>query len=131
MKKLVLAALIFEACAFGWQQTSGWYGLAKTESNSVRFARQAADPATIGHSASEQLGERPLNLPLIRSGDRCPVSKGSHNSVPQVGYIFCSGCYWPGKGPVYFALSWHDGRCYFQHHSSGSIIACFRPPIVD
>jgi hypothetical protein len=87
MKKLVLAALIFGACAFAGQHIS------------IR-----------GHSALEQLGERPLNLPVIPSGDRCPVSKGSHNSVPQVDYIFCSGCYWFGKGPVYLALSWHDDR---------------------
>ena len=90
MKKLVLAALIFGACAFAAQPDAGSAGA--------------------GHSAAQQLGERPLNLPVIHAGDRCPVSKGSHSSVPQVGYIFCSGCYWFGKGPVYLALSWQDGN---------------------
>jgi hypothetical protein len=102
MKNLVLAALIFGTCAFAGQQTPPWTGLANTEKN--------VDSATRGHSVSQQLRERPLNLPLIRAGDRCPVSKGSHNSVPQVGYIFCSACYWFGNGPVHLALSWHDGQ---------------------
>ncbi|HJP95626.1 MAG TPA: hypothetical protein VJ875_27000 [Pyrinomonadaceae bacterium] len=110
MKKLTLATLILAACAFAEQQAAQWSGLAITESNSFRFVRQDADSAARGHSASEQLGKRPLSLPVIPSGDRCPVSEGSHNSVPQVGYIFCSGCYWFGKGPVYLALSWQDGQ---------------------
>jgi len=58
--------------------------------------------------ALDQLKRRPLNLPTVSSGERCPVSHGSHDSVPRVDYIFCSGCFWYGKGPVFMALAWSD-----------------------
>jgi len=52
-----------------------------------------------------QLKQRPLTLPVIRAGDRCPVTQGSSESVPREPYIFCAGCLWFGRGPVYFAWS--------------------------
>src|SRR5438132_11707619 len=59
------------------------------------------DPAFV------QLKQRPLTLPVIRAGDRCPVTEGSRESVPREPYIFCAGCLWFGRGPVYFAWSFH------------------------
>jgi hypothetical protein len=57
MKKLVLAAVIIETCAFAWQP-------------SLRFVRPSADSAVAAaHSALDQLGERPLNLPVLQSGE--------------------------------------------------------------
>jgi len=58
--------------------------------------------------AFRQLKSRPLTLPALSPGARCPVSHGSQNPVPHAGYIFCSGCFWYGKGPVFFALAWSD-----------------------
>src|SRR5436853_2719561 len=60
-----------------------------------------------------QLKQRPLTLPVIRAGDRCPVTEGSRESVPREPYVFCAGCLWFGRGPVYFAWAWYfqvDGR---------------------
>jgi hypothetical protein len=54
------------------------------------------------------LDQRPLNLPVLHPGDRCPVSKGSSNTVPRDGDIFCAACVWFGTGSVYFALAWQD-----------------------
>jgi len=56
--------------------------------------------------AFAQLKQRRLTLPVIRAGDRCPVTRGSRESVPREQYIFCSGCLWFGRGPVYFAWAW-------------------------
>ncbi|HZS47519.1 MAG TPA: hypothetical protein VFC63_20780, partial [Blastocatellia bacterium] len=53
-----------------------------------------------------QLKRRPLNLPVVHKGERCPVTKGDQTHVPHAGYIFCSSCFWFGNGPVFFALSW-------------------------
>jgi hypothetical protein len=58
--------------------------------------------------AFRQLKSRPLSLPALPAGARCPVSRGSQNTVPHAGYIFCSGCFWYGKGPVFLALAWSD-----------------------
>ncbi|SRR6266566_83877 len=58
--------------------------------------------------AFSQLKRRPLNLPALSAGERCPVSHGSQDTVPRVGYIFCAGCFWYGKGPVFMALAWSD-----------------------
>jgi len=57
--------------------------------------------------AFAQLKQRPLTLPVIRAGDRCPVTRGSRDPVPREPYIFCAGCLWFGKGPVYFAWAWN------------------------
>lgn len=69
----------------------------------------------IGYSVDNQaafnrLKHRPLNLPVVRKGERCPVTKGDQSQVPHVRYIFCSSCFWFGKGPVFFALSWADQK---------------------
>jgi len=56
--------------------------------------------------AFAQLKGRPLTFPAIRAGDRCPVTRGSRESVPREPYIFCAGCLWFGRGPVYFAWAW-------------------------
>ena len=58
--------------------------------------------------AFSQLKSRPLNFPALSAGERCPISHGSRDTVPRADYIFCSGCFWFGKGPVFFALSWSD-----------------------
>ena len=58
------------------------------------------DPAFV------QLKQRSLTLPMIRARDRCPVTRGSRESVPREPYIFCAGCLWFGRGPVYFAWAW-------------------------
>jgi hypothetical protein len=58
--------------------------------------------------AFSQLNRRPLNLPVLSDGERCPISHGSQATVPHVGYIFCAGCFWYGKGPVFMALAWSD-----------------------
>src|SRR5438093_1579032 len=54
------------------------------------------------------LKRRPLNLPVLSGGERCPVSHGSKATVPNERYIFCAGCFWYGKGPVFMALAWSD-----------------------
>ena len=57
--------------------------------------------------AVAQLKQRPLTLPSIHAGDRCPVTRGSRDSVPRAPYVFCAGCLWFGRGPVYFAWAWN------------------------
>ena len=69
----------------------------------------------VGYSVDNQaafgrLKRRPLNLPVVHTGERCPMTEGDRDHVPHVGYIFCSGCFWFGKGPVFFALSWADQK---------------------
>jgi hypothetical protein len=66
------------------------------------------DPALDNSGAQARLDQRPLNLPVLRTGGRCPISKGSPQTVPHVPYIFCSACVWFGQGPAYFALTFHD-----------------------
>ncbi len=83
----LIATLSLSACFFGHHATSG--------------ANLPDDPAFA------QLKQRPLTLPVIRAGDRCPVTRGSRESVPREPYIFCAGCLWFGKGPVYFAWAWN------------------------
>src|SRR5438309_2725867 len=83
---LSLVILTLSSCFFGHHATSG--------------ANLPDDPAFA------QLKQRPLTLPVIRAGDRCPVTRGSRKSVPRERYIFCAGCLWFGRGPVYFAWAW-------------------------
>jgi len=59
--------------------------------------------------ASPQLASRPLKMPKLRAGERCPVSKGSHETVPDVSYIFCARCLWFGSSPVDFAWAYRLG----------------------
>ena len=66
-----------------------------------------ANPFADDSAAFVQSKQRPLTLPVIRTGDRCPVTQGSSESVPPAPYIFCAGCLWFGRGPVYFAWSFH------------------------
>src|SRR5689334_6506000 len=58
--------------------------------------------------ALAQIDQRPLKLPVLHRGDPCPVTRGSHETVPPESYIFCSRCLWFGKGPVYFAWSYRN-----------------------
>ena len=83
---LSLVILTLSSCFFGHHATSG--------------ANLPDD------TAFAQLKQRPLTLPVIRAGDRCPVTRGSRESVPRERYIFCAGCLWFGRGPVYFAWAW-------------------------
>jgi len=66
------------------------------------------DPETPSQAQLKELYSRPLRLPALSKNGGCPVSKPDRDSVPRVGYIFCSGCPWFGKGPVYFAPAWFD-----------------------
>ena len=59
-------------------------------------------------SDMKQLEHRPLKLPVVRKNAPCPVATGDKASVAPAKYIFCSGCFWYGKGPVFLALSWSD-----------------------
>src|ERR1041385_1886734 len=51
------------------------------------------------------LKQRPLNLPKLKAHEPCPVSHGNQELVRQASYVFCSSCFWFGRGPVYLALS--------------------------
>lgn len=62
------------------------------------------EPAIPNAEQLSQLYRRELKLPALHPGERCPVSKGSREAVPHVGYIFCSECLYFGRGPTYFAL---------------------------
>ena len=78
--------------------------------SSCFFARRVGSGSNLftnDPAAFVQLQQRPLTLPVIRAGDRCPVTQGSRESVPPEPYIFCAGCLWFGRGPVYFAWSFH------------------------
>jgi hypothetical protein len=66
------------------------------------------DDSSQDSAAFRQLKQLPLSLPALSAGERCPVTHGSRDTVPKAGYIFCSGCFWYGKGPVFFALAWSD-----------------------
>ena len=52
----------------------------------------------------KRLNQRPFQFPTIHAGEPCPVSKGSRETVPHVGYIFRSDSVFFGHGPTYFAL---------------------------
>jgi hypothetical protein len=107
---MILAALILEALTFRCQLQSRWPSHpARINRDSIQFLVQDNDSVRDSPVASDQLGQRPLSLPVLRPGDRCPMTKGSRESVPRAPYIFCSGCFWFGEGPVYLALSFHDG----------------------
>lgn len=62
------------------------------------------DPPVPNAAELQRLYRRPLKLPTLHRGQPCPVSKGSRDTVPHVGYIFCSECLFFGRGPAYFAL---------------------------
>jgi hypothetical protein len=62
------------------------------------------DPPVPDAAELQQLYRRPLKLPTLHRGQPCPVSKGSRDIVPHVGYIFCSECLYFGRGPAYFGL---------------------------
>jgi hypothetical protein len=107
---MILAALILEAFTFRCQLQSRWPSHpASINRDSIQFLVQDNESVRDSPAASDQLGQRPLSLPVLRPGDRSPVTKGSRESVPRAPYICCSGCFWFGKGPVYLALSFHDG----------------------
>src|SRR5438105_11475710 len=93
----VVAAFLMISCVLLasalWTGHSGNEGVGYSDDNKAAFSR---------------LKRRPLELPVVHKDERCPVTKGDQNHVPHVGYIFCSGCFWFGKGPVLFALSWAD-----------------------
>jgi len=51
--------------------------------------------------------DRPVKLPRLSTGQKCPVSIGAKGIVsPTHPYIFGAGGYWLGEGPVYFLLAW-------------------------
>jgi len=64
--------------------------------------------STQNSTALSQLKRRPVSLPVLSNSERCPVSHGSHLIARGANYVFCSGCFWYGKGPVFFALAWSD-----------------------
>ena len=53
------------------------------------------------------MGQRPLNLPVLHTGDRCPVTKGSRESVPRAPYIFVQVVSGTEKDRS-FGLAWSD-----------------------
>jgi hypothetical protein len=59
---------------------------------------------------SPDLKQRLLNLPKLKVNEPCPVSHGNQELVRGADYVFCSSCFWFGKGPVYLALSFQDQR---------------------
>jgi len=82
--------------------------LFSSESDRKEHAIYATVTAIANPDASSPIDERPLTLPVLLPGDPCPLSKGSTAIVPREPYIFCSSCYWFGRGPVFFALSWNS-----------------------
>jgi hypothetical protein len=54
------------------------------------------------------LDQRPLKLPLLRAGERCPTTTGSRDTVPRQAHIFGSGGFWFGSDPVFVGLAWKD-----------------------
>jgi hypothetical protein len=77
-----------------------FFAMAQTPGRHVEVTTIARPNAT----ELKRLSSRPLRLPTLRTGQPCPVSKGSRETVPHVGYIFCSTCLFFGDGPTYFAL---------------------------
>jgi hypothetical protein len=57
---------------------------------------------------ADRLAARPLSLPRVGAGDRCPTSSGSRTTVPEQHHIFAARGWWYGAGPVYVALAWKD-----------------------
>jgi hypothetical protein len=56
------------------------------------------------------LDQRALKLPILRSGEPCPVSTGSRELVPNQPHIFGSGSFWFGHGPVFISLAYKDSE---------------------
>ena len=52
------------------------------------------------------LDQRPLRLPLLRAGERCPTTTGSRDKVPHQEHIFGSGGFWFGNDPAFVGLGW-------------------------
>jgi hypothetical protein len=50
------------------------------------------------------LDQRPLKLPLLRAGERCPTTTGSRDRVPHQEHIFGSGGFWFGNDPAFVGL---------------------------
>lgn len=108
---IAFVLLQFGILPFGRESESGSVSLATSTASSPSQTAIAilVTPSLIATpGSSAPLNQRPLNLPVLAPGDPCPISKGSREIVPNEGYIFCATCVWLGKGPVYFALSWHD-----------------------
>lgn len=66
------------------------------------------EPAIPDAEQLSQLYRRKLKLPSLHPGERCPVSRGSREAVPHVGYIFCSECLFFGRGPAYLSSLFFD-----------------------
>jgi hypothetical protein len=64
------------------------------------------DEPVVAQSAS-MLDQRPLKLPVVRSGERCPTTAGSRDTVPRRAEVFAGSC-WFGRDPVSVALAWKD-----------------------
>ncbi len=101
----ILLYLLFSACLAHGQTT-------------------ATDRANASQAQFSQLYARPLKLPMVKKGSACPVSKSSRETVPHVGYIFCSGCPFYGSGPAYFAPAWFD-------ETTGHVLLSKRMPHVQ
>src|SRR5438045_3834716 len=99
MKKLILAALILEAFTFRCQLQSRWPSHpARMDRDSTQYLIQDNDSVRASPGALDQLGQRPLNLPVLHRGDRCPVTKGGRESVPRAPYIFLFRLFLVRKG---------------------------------
>src|SRR5947209_6651520 len=88
LSSIVLGALLF-------------FGLGKGEKNDGGYSAKEA-------TAFKILKQRPVNLPNLATSGPCPITHGNRSTVPKVDYIFCSGCFWFGKGPTFLAFSWSD-----------------------
>ena len=66
-----------------------------------------APSSTQGGFPSENIDRRSLQLPVLANGQRCPVTVGTRDTVPNQPHIFWSPL-WFGNGPVYLALTWKE-----------------------
>lgn len=72
------------------------------------FMLPSAEPGHAHQRDAGDLHERPLRLPELRPGDKCPASVGSKDVVPHQSHIFGAGGWWFGAGPVLVNLAWKD-----------------------
>ena len=94
-KYLCLSSLIL-----GFFVATVWTFLAMAQNRQV-------EPTTVAVPSTaelKRLNQRPIQFPNVPAGEPCPVSKGSRETVPHVGYIFRSDSFFFGHGPTYFAL---------------------------
>jgi hypothetical protein len=70
----------------------------------LAIAASHASPI-IAQSVDGNVLERPVTLPVLKSGDSCPITVGKRGAVPRQRHVF-GGDLWFGEGPVRFGLAW-------------------------